>query len=497
MSLNSIAQRRGRRRASASATIFATLVLLAIAGGAAYWQWQVKSAAPVEPTAILHTIARDDFRFTVTERGEIQAGGLTEVRSSVKSKNTPGLAILKIVPEGTRVKKDDFLVELDSSALQEELMSQQILVNTSHALVVEAQNVYETALIAKQEYLEGTFVQEKQTIESEIFVAEEDLSRATEYLAYSEKLAAKGYVNELQLQADRFAVENAKKVLETAETKLRVLEEFTKAKMLKQLESDIVISKSKWEAEKNSHSLEVTKLEDTKDQVAKTVIHAPQDGVVVYAHEDDYRGNNEFIVEEGAVIRERQTIIHLPDASSMRVELTVNEAYIQHIKPGMRATVRPIGLGNIELHGKIDTVNQYAEPTGWRKANVKEYKVYVSINEQVEGVRSGMTASVTVECLHEDDVVQTPVQSVFNHGKTRYCFVYDGGNWTAQEVAVGPTNDKFFVVRDGLSEGQRVAMDPKRYLSQVDLPEVLPEVRRQAGESPQTAQLPAAAAPGG
>ena len=45
-------------------------------------------------------------------------------------------ASCKIVPEGTVVKKGDFLVELDASAFKEERNTQQILVNTAEALVV-------------------------------------------------------------------------------------------------------------------------------------------------------------------------------------------------------------------------------------------------------------------------------------------------------------------------------------------------------------------------
>ena len=166
---------------------------------------------------ILHTVARDDFELNVTERGEVEAFDVTEIRSLVKSNNTTGNAILRIVPEGTVVKKGDFLVELDSSALKAQRTTQKILVNTAKAAEVEAHNIYDTAVIAKREYLEGTNMQERQTIESEVFVAEENLNRAKEYYAYSQKLASKGYVNELQLEADHFAVEKAKKDLDTAQ----------------------------------------------------------------------------------------------------------------------------------------------------------------------------------------------------------------------------------------------------------------------------------------
>ena len=70
---------------------------------------------------------------TITERGEVEAFDVTEVRSLVKSNNTSGNAILRIVPEGTTVKKGDFLVELDSSALASQRTSQKILVNDAKA----------------------------------------------------------------------------------------------------------------------------------------------------------------------------------------------------------------------------------------------------------------------------------------------------------------------------------------------------------------------------
>ena len=89
-----------------------------------------------------------------------------------------------------------------------------------------------------------------------MFVAEENLNRAKEYFTYSQQLASKGYVNETQLEADKFAVEKATKELDAAKTKLKVLDDFTKAKMVSTLESAIVIAKAKWESAQNSHELE-------------------------------------------------------------------------------------------------------------------------------------------------------------------------------------------------------------------------------------------------
>lgn len=446
------------------------LLLLAICG----CDWQsFGSRNALVKGAILHEVERDDFELAITERGEIESAGEVEVRSEVTTKNQPGLAILRIVREGDQVRAGDFLVELDSSALREERTLQQITVNAAEAVVIEAKNLYETAIISKREYLEGTFVQEKETFESELFVAEENLSRAIEYLKYSEKLAAKGYVSELQLQADKFAVDKARKEADAAKTKIRVLEEFTRAKMIKQFESDIAIAKAKWESTKNSLALEEGKLRELDDQILKCTIHSPKAGVVKYAHVRDRRGNNDFVVEEGAVIRERQVILTLPDITQMRVEMNINEALVQHIKPGMPAEIHPIGSDGLVLRGTVQHVNQYAEPSGWRKANIKEYKAYVQIDGSSDALRSGMTASVTIRSMYKPDVIQVPVQAIYLHGADSYCFVSTTeGELELREVVCGPTNDSFYVIQSGLAPTEQVAVNPRALLSYVELPEL-------------------------
>lgn len=465
-------------------TLLALVFTLAVIGGGGYLWWYYANRDDDQPNAILHTVERDDFVLEVIERGEIQSGGLNEVRSQVKSKNTTGTAILRIVPEGSTVKQGDFLVELDSSALEEERTTQQIAVAQSEALVVEARNLHETAKIAKQEYLDGVYVQERQTIESEVFVAEENLNRAKEYLEYSKKLAAKGYVNALQLQADQFAVEKSAKELEAAQTKLKVLDEYTKAKTLTQLESDIATTKARWEAEQHSYNLELEKLKDIEQQIALCTITSPRDGTVLYAHERDRRGDGDFIVEEGAVVRERQAIIHLPDPNAMEVKLTINESLIQYVVPGLPAVIKPVGLGDMKLRGKVKNVNQYAEPSGWRKANVKEYKAFVSINDPPTVLRAGLTASVVIRCAQVRDALQVPVQAVYAHGNKFFCFTCNEGNWQAKEVDCGPTNDRFFVIESGLEVGDQVALNPRLYREQVELPELPPEIQQRAVPQP-------------
>lgn len=468
------------------AAVLWLLATLAVGAGAGLWWWRAVGAADAKAdaqAALMHSVSRQDFSLEITERGEIKSAGGVEVKSEVKSAGGTGNAILRIVPEGTEVNEGDFLVELDSSSLEADRLLQKIAVNTAEAAVIEAQNLYETAVIAQREYLEGVFVQERQTIESEVFVAEENLSRAEEYVEYSKRLAAKGYVSDLQLEADRFAVEKSQKELDAAKTKLRVLEDFTKEKTLKQLASDAAIAKAKWESLKNSYQLETDKLAEIEDQIAKCLIIAPAGGTVIYAHGEEQRGGDEFVVEEGAVIRERQTIIRLPDVSSMQVEVEINESLIQYVRQGMPAAVRLVGGGESVLRGRVARVNQYAEPTNWRRANVKDYKAFVAIEEKSSLLKTGMTASVTISAMYLPDSLVAPVQSVYAHGDEVYCFVRRDGALRAEPVRLGPTNDRFFVVESGLAENDQIAMNPRQLVGRVDLPELQPSQSQQAVES--------------
>jgi hypothetical protein len=164
----------------------------------------------------------------------------------------------------------------------------------------------------------------------------------------------------------------------------------------------------------------------------------------------------------------------------MRVNLSVNESLVQYVQPGLAAVISPVGFGDRVLHGEVERVNQYAEPTGWRQANVKEYKALVAIDQPTPELRAGMTAAVTIRCAEVPNALQVPVQAVYAHGRKLYCFVYKGGAWEAREIKPGPTNDKFFVIESGLNDGDQVAMNPRGYVDEVSLPKLSPEEAQRA-----------------
>ncbi len=242
-------------------------------------KWQTGATPPVTASAIL-----GPFMQEVVERGEVESSSNVDIRCKVQSRLASGTPIIQIVPEGTYVKEGDFLVKLDDSSLQGDVVMQQIACNTSRAQVVEAQAEFDASKLALQEYESGTFRQEEGNLESDVFVAKENLRRAEEYLRYSEKLAARGYVTEVQLSADRFALEKARKELDAAGTKLEVLHRYTKVKTLNKLKADVETAEARLGSRENSHKLDLDRQKMLEEQLANCVIKAPTSGQVVYAN---------------------------------------------------------------------------------------------------------------------------------------------------------------------------------------------------------------------
>ncbi len=442
-------------------------------------------------------VERGDFLHEITERGNVESASNIEVRCEVQSLGSAGTRILWIIPEGTYVKKGQEIVRLDASALENDLTKQQIVRSNSEAAAIQARSEHTTAQIAKKEYIEGKYKQEKETIESEVFIAEENYRRADEILRFSEKLASKGYLTPLQLEADKFGKEQYERARAAAQTKLQVLREYTLKKMELQLQADIDTAKAKLDAAEHTLKLDTDRLKLIEDQIKKCTIVAPEDGQVVYASQTERWGGQEQIIEEGATVRERQVIVRLPDPKRMQVKAKINESKIALVAEGQPAAIRVQAYPDLELKGNVQKVNEYPAPGAWYAANIKEYDAVVKIHESPVTLRPGLTAEVKIRVASQTNVLQVPVQAVFEHGGKHYSVVRCGPAWEARPVEIGLTNDKFVMIRDGLEEGQMVAMNAAAYRGEVDLPDLpaQPGVPAAEGAATQAAKPAPDAAP--
>ena len=399
-----------------------------------------------------------EFRLEIVEPGEVESAENVEIKSKVKSRGSGGVSILEIIPEGTLVKKGDFLVRLDDAGLQKELLRQRISVHQANANLVKAQADVEAAKLALQEYLSGTFRQNEEQLESAEFVAKENFRRAEEYLAYSQKLAAKGYVSEAQLEADQFAVEKAAKELDLAQTRLEVLRTHTQKAKVNDLNASILTTEARLESARNSYELELTQEREIEDQIVNCTILSPADGEVTYANEN----NKGVVIAEGEEVRENQTIIRLPDSSRLLVQAKINESRVEQVKTGMKCRITIDAIRDVELEGSVQSVSDYPWPAFDRyRAHIKEYGTKIIINDAPKGLRTGMTAKVTILSDLIEDALQIPLPAVFRKKGQAYCLVAgEDEELELREIELGPNNMSHAVVRSGLQEGESVVINP-------------------------------------
>ncbi|MBT3889611.1 MAG: HlyD family efflux transporter periplasmic adaptor subunit [Planctomycetaceae bacterium] len=422
------------------------------------------------------------FKHTVIESGVIESSQNIDIVCNVRSK-AGGVQIIWVIEEGAQVKEGDKLVELDTTTLEDSLQQQQLIMNRAKSTKISAAAAVRRATIARQEYLEGTFKQNEQLIESNILIAKQNLSTALDKVAFSERLAAKGFVTQQQLQADRFAVKRANLDMSLKENELRTLREITKQKMLVGFDADIETAKASEQAEEKNYAEEESQLTEIQQQIENCIIVAPDAGQVVYANQQSSRGGAEFIVEAGANVRERQSIIKLPDPEQMQVKAKVNEGRIAFIRKGQRVDVTVGALEGQTMQGVVLKVNKYPEAGSWFNSEVKEFATYIKILDPPDAIRTGLTAEVEMLVNTMANQTMIPVQTLHEDQEQAFCLIkrpYDinnplhseqlggkhgdpGEEFSVEivEIEYAASNNKFLAITHGLEASDMVVMNPR------------------------------------
>ncbi len=485
----------GSRRSGRIWLVLLILLLIPIIGFYVWYQYEGSAffGSNEDNAPILENVTVGPFDHIVLEQGEIESSSNNEVKCTVKAKGSSGTPILTVLPEGTMVKKGDQLCQLDSSAFQDELAAQRITVGNNEALVISSEAAVKQAEISRQEYLDGTYLTEHKSILSEIALAQQALRTSELSLASAERLAAKGTLKSLQIEAEQFSVANARNTLDAAQGRLKVLDELTKAKMLVQFDSTIETSRAKLNSDRSMLEEEKSKLLEIQAQIEACNIRAPADGQVVHANKFSSRGGgSEFVVEQGAMLREQQTIFLLPDPNKMQVKAKVNESRVSLLVEGMPVRIR-VGAVTDDLLGQIIKVNKYAEPGSFFSASVKEYATFIKIFDPPPTIRTGMTAEVRIFVKQIAHAIQIPVHAIYET-KGHYFVLKPGKTdaWETKEVKIGATNEMFVTVSEGLTEADKVVLNPRSHLDLMNIPELadtenreqLAHIRSQAPEKP-------------
>lgn len=447
-----------RRRIWLPRWVVISAVLLGILGlTAGTLKSTLIGSANVGVGALTEKVRRSDLIVSIAEDGSVESAHNVDVKCGVQG----GATILWLIKDGTLVKKGDELARLDSSIIEDKISQEKITYEKARALKIDAEKLYESAKIAVSEYEEGMYVQTLKDLEAKGTVAKENLETARNLLVFTNRMARQGYVTPLQRDAQQFAVQRAQLDLDVANTAMEVLKKFTGPKTLVGLKSARDSAEAKAASETAAFELEEDRLKRLEEQLKECVIVAPDDGMVVYANEEASRrrsSSQQSMVEEGAMMKERQSIIKLPDLTHMQVKCAVHESKIDQLQRGLRAR---ISIQGNEYQGVVTNVANQPEASDWFSGSVKEYAAIVAIESDPRGLRPGMTAAVEILVANLPNVLSVPVQAVVEKGGKFYCWVNAFAGVEKRPVVLGMSDNSRIEIKDGLKEGDDVLLNPR------------------------------------
>jgi HlyD family secretion protein len=452
--------------------------------------------------AALYPVRRGPLTISIAERGTINNRDKVVVKCKVRGRTS----IIWIIEEGKLVTKGDLLLELDSSEFVERKATQEITVSNAEANfkrarenLAVARNQAESdnaqaeldlrfAKLDLQKYVQGEYPQELQSAQNDITIAKEELTRAEDKLAGSERLATEGYLSRTELEADRLAARRKQLDLELTESKLTVLTDFTHTRQMQKLESDVQQAELALErtrrkasadilraevdlnAKETEYKREKDQLEDLLEQIANCTINAPVDGLVVYATTSSrHWWRNQEPLAEGREVREREELFHLPTAKAMMSEIKIHESSLERISVGMPVRITVSALPGREFSGKVARISPMPDAqSAWMNPDLKVFNTQIDLDGENGELRPGMSCETEIVVEQHEDVLFVPLQTVQQVKGEPTVFVQGPDGIEERQIKIGLDNDRSVHVLEGLAEGDQVLLAPPMEPSAVE-----------------------------
>jgi HlyD family secretion protein len=276
----------------------------------------------------------------------------------------------------------------------------------------------------------------KEQSEAAVEAARADLSRAN-----------------ADLEAARLAFERAKKLQS---------EKLIPEQQFEQADADLKMKQAAVDAQKRRIRQQEAMLASTSDDVRKTNVIAPMDGVVTSLQKEQ----GESVI--GAQSFSPTVIMTVGDVSAFEVEILVDETDIRYVTLGQSADVRVDALEGVKLKGEVTEIGSSAIPRGQTAASTssstnnanqaKDFKVTVTLKDPPPSLRSGLNATAEITTNRKEKVLAVPIQAVVVREVSKEGKVVDPSALQASEGdpaggaprAKGEEREGVFVVNNGV-----------------------------------------------
>ncbi|MFH1747667.1 MAG: HlyD family efflux transporter periplasmic adaptor subunit [Planctomycetota bacterium] len=470
-------------------------IVVVLGAVGAYALTRTVGASFATETLPTYRVRQGPLTISVVESGTIQSLEQVSLKNEVEGQTT----LIYLVPEGTQVKKGDLLVELDGSRMEDDRVQQQISVDNSEASFVRARenlavarnqaqsNIskaeldYQFAQEDVKQYVEGLHPKELKEAESNITLASEELERAREKLKWSERLFKEKYISQTELEADRLTHNRTQLNYELAMASLQLLQDYTSKRKLAELESDveqmemalervklqanadIVQAEADLKAKETELRQQRTKFEKIEQQLTKTKISAPRDGMVVYATSVQGGGRHRRTepLQEGQAVRERQELIYLPSAESMMAEIQIHESSLEKVRIGQQVRITVDALAGQVFTGRVAKIAPLPDAeSAWINPDLKVYPTEIHLEGILPELRTGMNCQAEIIVEQHAQAMYVPVQAVLRIGNQPTVYVRERDGFEPCSIEIGLDNNSMVHVFAGLESGQEVLLTP-------------------------------------
>jgi len=326
-----------------------------------------------------------------------------------------------------------------------------------------------------------------------------------------------------KLRKEKFALENYTRPREFTDLQSKVKVAFAGSEQaVLQAHAKKIQSESETSTANSVYQQELDKLDELREQLRQCKIVAPQSGMVVYYKDPNSRfgGGSGGLIAVGEQVKEGQKLIRIPDLTRMQVSAKIHEALVSRIRgddrqatgvveatraamllntsgfarlfsqsewaldqvrdklreqeyriatQGQLAIIRVDSFPDRVFSGRVRTVAAVAAQADWSSSDVKLFPTIVSIEgTDVFGLKPDMSAEVTILVDNQKEKVLTvPIQAIVGtaeQGPVRKVYVLEDGLALEREIRLGTANEKKAEVKEGLSEGDVVILNPKTIL---------------------------------
>ena len=426
-----------------------TIVLVAVIAASSVLIQRATMDSGTE-TRMTHTITRGDLVVSVIEQGALESANNTEIKCKVRGYST----VTWVVDSGSVVQPGDELVRLDTKVIEETVSLSKTNVDLAKAKLERSSADFTRAEIAINAYLDGQYRSQLKSLEKDLVIAESNLLTARKMHDQSRSLFKRGYATDLEVEGHAFTVTQAELELKVRQTKIDVLERFTKAMEQESREGNLRAARSKREADRAELAMTTKRRSRALEELEACVVTAERDGLVIYPSAAKWKDTPD--ITEGATVRKDQVLLLMPDLSKMQVLVGIHESVVDRVEAGLTARVT---LPGRTIEGEVSSVSTIANPAGWWTGNVVEYDAIVQL-PPVEGLKPGMSAAIEVTMARHENVLMIPLTAVTETGKETFCWVGTPERAERRSLQLGDGNDVFVIVEAGLQEGDQVVLDP-------------------------------------